>query len=348
VKKSALFSQYDDYSAYISLFKSQINDPTYFDLLVRSNAVYYLEDLENPNYIKEVYHYLKSSNSEKSLFIDQSKTIAFTISAIVENKHESMIYMTKQNYNNLYQTMDNQIGFVNSQYTVYYHEGSRRVNLFERLNRSYYDLQRIQLLNHDLVESNEACQATAITDAKTEEVTLLKSVFYLNDYLNCGKTKEASSYLNMFNWLFSIFFNILMIASIVFYSMLIKVIFKARINEIGVFRSVGSTIKDIKQLFFFEVIYIFVLASILTIGLIFLLNQGLNQVFLNLMSMNSRVIQFSGIDLLMNKNLSLINISIINLMVQFIVVVTVILYVSNRSITHVVNTNPIDILREVV
>jgi len=352
---STLFDSHDEYVAYIDLFKLQINNSAYFELLMRSNAVFYLEDIENPNYIADVYNYLyqelgaSGGGLTRGLFFDKSQTVAFTITAILDNQHESILYMTAQNYNNLFQTSDNRIEFLNSFYTVHYNNKKVGSNIFEDINNRYfYDFQDGAFINHDPVEQREVCQATAIKYATPGEISLIKSVFYLNDYKACGTSNVASSYLNMFNWLFSIFFNVLMLASIVFYSMLIKVIFKARINEIGVFRSVGSTIKDIKQLFFFEVIYIFVTASVLTIGLIVALNIGLNKLFMNITTMSSRVLQFSGIHLLMNEELKLINISLINLLVQLIVVVTVILYVSNKSITHVVNTNPIDILREVV
>jgi ABC-type antimicrobial peptide transport system permease subunit len=139
-----------------------------------------------------------------------------------------------------------------------------------------------------------------------------------------------------------------MIASVIFYSMLIKVIFKARINEIGVFRSVGSTIKDIKKLFFYEVIYIFTTATVLTIVLLTLVVTGINGLFLRFAELNSRVISFANVHLLISENLSIVNISYINLAFQIIIVVSLILYISNRNITKVVNTNPIDILREVV
>lgn len=345
-----VFASYDDYLDYIDYFKQQINDPTYFELLKRSDAIYYLSDISDENYISNVYNLINKDNLEVAFYIDKLKTVKLTISGIIDNQYESIIYMTDENYNNLFTESSQEITYINSMYTINYINNDRDHDnsVFEILSRNSYEFKNVSLISHDKAPSNEDCSPRAFDDAKISQNNLFKSIFYVNDYNSCGTKNVASSYLNMINGLFSTFFNILMIASVVFYSMLIKVIFKARINEIGVFRSVGSTIKDIKRLFLYEVIYIFTSASILTFVILLLVKNAINNFFFDLTTMNSPVLNFSNIHLLISDNKSIINISYVNLLVQIVVVVALIMYISNKSISKVVNTNPIDILREVV
>lgn len=348
-----LFSSYEDYIDYMDYFKAQIESDEYYEILKHSDAIFYFNNTTDPNYIKKIYSYIYnelyySYYITDAFYLDTQEKTKFKITAIIDNEYESLVYMTDSNYNRMFKN-DSSIDYVSSFYTINYldSERDRKTNSFKRLGYYSHELRKISLINHDKVETN-ACSVEVVTDAKTGENSILKSIFYINDYLNCGQSSTTSSYLNMTNNLFSLFFNILMIASVVFYSMLIRVIFKARINEIGVFRSVGSTIKDIKRLFFYEVLYIFTTASILSFAILYFIVKFINGLFIQFTSLTSRVISFSNIHLLLNENISIVNISYINLIVQIVIVVSLILYLSNRNISKVVNTNPIDILREVV
>ncbi len=345
-----VFASYDDYLEYIDNFKKQINNPEYFELLKRSGAIYYLSDIRDEDYIKSVYDLVLQADLDVAFYLDKTNSVKFTITGIIDNQNESIIYMTNENYNNLFTENKQNINYLNSMYTINYtnRANDNEDSIFDVLSRSSYEFKNVSLISHDSAQSNEVCSPKAFDDAIIAKSDLFKSIFYVNNYNACGTDNVASSYLNMINTLFSIFFNILMIASVIFYSMLIKVIFKARINEIGVFRSVGSTIKDIKRLFQYEVIYIFTTASILTFVVLLFIYNAINNFFIDLTSLNSPVLTFSNIHLLISDSNSIINVSYVNLLVQIIVVVSLIMYISSRSIAKVVNTNPIDILREVV
>ena len=361
IKNNQLFTNYDAYITYMDTLKEQINNSNFYNLLLHSDALFYINHVNDPNYIGKVYRYIFNyplylenpglMNSIIGYFLEKSETVNFKITGILDNDFEAIIYLTNENYNSLFSLQNgNMFEFIPAAHTIHYldSERDRDTSVFEILTYHSYEYQDIELINYDKVENSTTCTPKAIINAKEDKDSILDSVFYVNDYKTCGGSNSASSYLNMTNNLFSLFFNILMIASVIFYSMLIKVIFKARINEIGVFRSVGSTIKDIKKLFFYEVIYIFTTATVLTIVLLTLVVTGINGLFLRFAELNSRVISFANVHLLISENLSIVNISYINLAFQIIIVVSLILYISNRNITKVVNTNPIDILREVV
>ncbi|ERJ11983.1 ABC transporter ATP-binding protein/permease [Haloplasma contractile] len=359
------FATYEDYKAYIDKLKnvtgSISGDDTYYNLLKRSNALYYIDDYNNSTYLTDVYEYIYQYTQKTDLidafYKDMNQRTTFRIVGIVDNLHESIIYMPKDQYNGLFQTEDTSLEFVSSFHTVHYkgtdHDEVEQTedykqSIFYILSGSSYLLEGLKVTNTDPLSKTNLCNQDVIADAKTKEETILDSVFYVNNYKGCMEEKRASSYLDMLNLLFSSFFNILMVAAILFYSMLIKVIFKARINEIGVLRSVGSTIKDIKRLFFYEVLYIFLLASILSLLLIVVLKYGADYWFMTLTNSDSRVISYANVSLLLGNNHSIVNISYINLLVQIIIVIALIMYLSNKNVSKVVNTNPIDILREVV
>ncbi|MDF2699856.1 MAG: ATP-binding cassette protein [Haloplasmataceae bacterium] len=337
-----IFAEYSEYSEYMDNFRSIVNliDPNYFDLLERSNGIYHFDDL---NDINQVYNIIYSNQEIKpEAFVSASEKVKFTISGIIDNEEETIMYMTQENHNDLFNTPNKNISLVNGYYTI--SSKDKDVFLFDKLI-SYGD-KNIALVSNDIVESG-TCEVEVISDYKTKDNSIFQDIFYYQNYLTCGAENAASSYLNMLNILFSTFFNLLMVASIIFYSMLIKVIFKARINEIGVFRSVGSTIKDIKRLFFYEVLFIFVNAIILSVAIILLLNQFAGTLFSSLLNIESNVVSIANINFLLT-NATIVDISFVNLMVQVVIVGSIILYYSNRSISKIVNTNPIDILREVV
>ncbi len=138
-----------------------------------------------------------------------------------------------------------------------------------------------------------------------------------------------------------------MFISIVFFNILLQVILSERIGEIGVYRSVGSTSKDIKVLFFMEIIFEIVLASALSIFIIYYANEVINAVFLNIINQGSGVINFAGMKLSIGDSSTITNISFFNLLFYIVVVFVLLGFLSNRNVTKLANTKPIDILREV-
>ncbi len=138
-----------------------------------------------------------------------------------------------------------------------------------------------------------------------------------------------------------------MFISIVFFNILLQVILSERIGEIGVYRSVGSTSKDIKVLFFMEIVFEIILASVLSIVIIYYANDVINAVFLDVINQGSGVINFAGMKLSIGDSASITNISFFNLLFYIVVVFVLLGFLSNRNVSKLANTKPIDILREV-
>ena len=138
-----------------------------------------------------------------------------------------------------------------------------------------------------------------------------------------------------------------MIISILFFHILLQVILGERISEIGIYRSVGSTSKDIKVLFFIEIIFEIVLATIMSIFMIYFANNLINSVFSSAINQGSGVINFAGMKLAMGDSSEITNISFFNLAFYVVIVFVILGFLSNRSVSKLANTKPIDILREV-
>ena len=143
---------------------------------------------------------------------------------------------------------------------------------------------------------------------------------------------------------YPIFFYILILIAIVFYSMLISNVFKARIKEIGIFRSVGSTSKDIKRLFIYEAIFLFLLTGILSVILILSFDYLFNLLFFNTVPSQSNIYELSNIYFLIN-NHKITKLSFLNLFIQSIIVISIILYQSNKTINKIINIDPMTIIR---
>ena len=105
---------------------------------------------------------------------------------------------------------------------------------------------------------------------------------------------------------------------------LLQVILGERIGEIGVYRSVGSTSKDVKVLFFIEIFFEIVLASVMSIFMIYFANEIINAVFVSAINQGSGVVTFAGMKLSLGESGTITNISFFNLG-AYIVIVFVIL-----------------------
>ena len=151
--------------------------------------------------------------------------------------------------------------------------------------------------------------------------------------------------MNSISILFGVFFNVLMFISILFFNILLAVILGERIGEIGIYRSVGSTSKDIRNLFFMEIVIEVAFAAIMSIFIIYYANEVINALFILTINQGSGVINFAGMKLSIGGDGRITNISFFNLAVYILIVFVLLGFLSNRNVTKLANTKPIDILR---
>ncbi|MCK5761824.1 MAG: ABC transporter ATP-binding protein, partial [Candidatus Izimaplasma sp.] len=118
-KYNRYFDSVDEFIDYIDDFRTQVNkiDPDFFDILFRSNAIYYVID-ENDAFVPEgdalyiervyraVYQEANSASGvttfKDGVFRDQLRLKTMTITAIIENDNEAIIYMNDDTYNRLF------------------------------------------------------------------------------------------------------------------------------------------------------------------------------------------------------------------------------------------------------
>lgn len=379
-KYSRYFNSIDEYIVYMDDFKDQVNniDPDYFDILFRSNAVYYVVD-ENETvdgytppggeyYIERVYRALyEEAQSDgiayfnNNIFVNFETTKEMRITGIIENDNEAIIYMDVETYNKLFVTtpiVENVTGY----YSVNLESGIKRdyepydvaveyfaapLNNVDRTYQTEYSIVR-----KEYIEQGEVCSIFEIDNvlndnADFDEITMLGDVFTITDYSSCKVNTESYHYLNSIRILFGVFFNMLMLISIIFFTILLQVILGERISEIGIYRSVGSTAKDIKILFFIEIFIEVLLAALMSIVFIYYANEFINTVFLNVINQGSGVITFAGMKLSIGNDDTITSLSFFNLAFYIVVVFVLLGFLSNRNVSKLANTKPIDILREV-
>ncbi len=379
-KFSRYFNSIDEYILYIQDFKAQVDeiDPDYFDILFRSNAIYYVVDEKDAyleagedRYIERVYRavYLEANGANGSVYFNdsvfrtESTLKEMTITGIIENDNEAIMYMDYTTYNRLFiaeSGVSNVDGYFsinleggidrkNDPYDVAYDNFAAPLNEFERSN-GYADDFRI--IRKEVIEQGEVCAIYAVdnvlnTGTDFDEVLVAGDVFTIADYSGCKVNSDSYHYLNSISILFGVFFNVLMLISIIFFNILLQVILSERISEIGIYRSVGSTSKDIKMLFFIEIIFEIILAAVMSIGIIYYSNLVINAVFLNVINQGSGVITFAGMKLSIGIEGTITNISFFNLAFYVVIVFILLGILSNRNVSKLANTKPIDILREV-
>jgi ABC-type lipoprotein export system ATPase subunit len=374
------FDSVEEYIAYIDDFKDQVNNinPNYFDILWRSGAVYYVVD-ENEKieefvppfgqrYIERVYRrlYLDALVSgtayfEEGIFKDQFTLKEMLITGIIENEHESIVYMDYQTYNALF-NYSNTVEYVTGYYSVNLESGIDRNaepidiafdNFVNPLNSVPNSVQEeYSIIRKERLEQGDVCaiyNVDNILNASSDlgEVRLLGDVFTITDYSGCKYNSESYHYLTSIQVLFGVFFNVLMLISIVFFNILLQVILSERIGEIGIYRSVGSTSKDIKYLFFIEIIIEILLAAAMSVAMIYFANNFVNDVFISTINQGSGVITFAGMKLSLSDQNTITHISFFNLAFYIVIVFALLGFLSNRNVSKLANTKPIDILREV-
>ena len=120
---SRLFNSIDEYILYVDDFKEQVNniDPEYFDILFRSNAIFYVVDEQEQvdgyvapfgeRYIERVFRsvYEEAENNgvtyfREGIFRELTGSKEMLITVIIENDKESIIYMDFESYNKLFIT----------------------------------------------------------------------------------------------------------------------------------------------------------------------------------------------------------------------------------------------------
>ena len=377
---SRYFDSVDEYIAYIDDFKLQVDeiDPDYFDILFRSNAIYYVIDEKDAylapgddRYIKRVYQMLydeanlavTDTEFKEAIFRSQETFKEMVITGLIENDNEAIIYMDYTTHNRLFieeSGATNVVGYFsinleggidrkNSAYLVAYNNFYVPLNEFES-NNGYADDYNI--INKEDTEQGEVCAIYPIDnyindDSVFDEVLIAGDIFTIADYSGCMVNSDSYHYLNSISILFGVFFNVLMLISIIFFNILLQVILSERISEIGIYRSVGSTSKDIKVLFFIEILFEVVLAVLMSIVIIYYANSVINTVFINIINQGSGVITFAGMKLSIGSDRTITNISFFNLAFYVVVVFVLLGFLSNRNVSKLANTKPIDILREV-
>jgi len=378
-KYSRYFNSIEEYQQYIDEFKEQVNkiDPEYFDILYRSSAIYYLVDEKEATgyvhpsgqqYVERVYRaaYNAATSSgltyfKEGIFKELSETKTMIITAIIENDNESIIYMGNTTYDSLFKTSTT-VSNVKGYYSINLDGGiNREITPFDVAITSFANpLEGVKseykedysIIRKEFIEAGETCSIYDLDNVinkntEFDKVELLGDVFTITDYSSCKVNTESYHYLNSIRLLFGVFFNVLMIISILFFHILLQVILGERISEIGIYRSVGSTSKDIKVLFFIEIIFEIVLATIMSIFMIYFANNLINSVFSSAINQGSGVINFAGMKLAMGDSSEITNISFFNLAFYVVIVFVILGFLSNRSVSKLANTKPIDILREV-
>ncbi|AIO18332.1 Macrolide export ATP-binding/permease protein MacB [Candidatus Izimaplasma bacterium HR1] len=376
------FESVEEFIAYLDDFKVQVDeiDEDYFDILLRSSAIYYVVDEKDAyldptddRYIERVYRalyneaILGTSETEfrDAIFKSQATFKEMVITGIIENDNEAIIYMDYKTYNNLfiegYQIVNldgyfsiNLEGGINNNYEpidIALDNFALPLIEFETSNGYADDFRIIRKESKNPAEG-EICAIYSIDNvlldsAEFENVLIAGDVFYIADYSGCKVNSDSYHYLNSISILFGVFFNVLMFISIIFFNILLQVILSERIGEIGIYRSVGSTSKDIKVLFFIEIIFEVVLAAIMSIGIIYYANNVINDVFITVINQGSGVITFAGMKLSIGNDGTITNISFFNLAFYIVIVFVLLGILSNRNVSKLANTKPIDILREV-
>ncbi len=383
-KYTSYFKNIDEFIAYINDFKAQIDniDEDLFEILYRSDAIYYIIDENefNPSYvapfgqryIERVYRALFEhvhnnqgseviANSQEAVFRNQTETLTMTITGIIENEHESIVYLDDSAYNSLF-IESASVSYVNGYYTVNLESGIRKdyepldialIYFADPLNSVERSIQEeYQIVRNEEIEQGEVCSIFNVDNILTNsneigEVRLIGDIFTITDYSGCKINTESYHYLSSIRILFGVFFNVLMLISIIFFNILLQVILGERISEIGIYRSVGSTSKDIKNLFFIEIIIEIILAAIMSIIFIYTANNVINDIFISTVSKGSGIITFAGMKLSLGPDRIITNISFFNLLFYVVVVFLLLGFLSNRNVSKLANTKPIDILREV-
>ncbi|QMS84896.1 ABC transporter ATP-binding protein/permease [Candidatus Xianfuyuplasma coldseepsis] len=376
---SRYFDTIEDYIAYMDDFKEQVDSivPGYFDMLLRSDAIYYMADEKDafldpgePRYIERVYQevYDEASGNngiafiDNAVFRDQLTMKEMTITGIIENDNESIVYMDFLTYNKLFTPGDG-VENVDGYFSVNLESGIDRDNdpynvavttfaipLTEFHNTAGYG-DSYEIIRKEEIEQGDECAIYAIDNILNEgtdfdDVIVAGDVFTITDYSGCKVNSESYHYLNSISILFGVFFNTLMFISIIFFNILLSVILSERIGEIGIYRSVGSTAKDIKNLFFIEIVFEILLAAAMSVVMIYYANEIINTVFLLVINQGSGVINFAGMKLSVGDDGTITSISFFNLLFYIVVVFVLLGFLSNRNVTKLANTKPIDILRK--
>ncbi len=381
-KFNRYFDSVDEFIDYINDFKLQVNeiDSDYFDILLRSNAIYYVVDERDTylaegedRYIERLYRTLYNSATAElndtelkdAVFRSHDTFKEMTITGIIENENESIIYIDIETYNKLFVPETSNIRNLDGYFSINLEGGINNDNtpltvaedsfaspLLEFEQSGYVDDFRIYRKETKSPGEGEVCAIHSVDNVlldstEIEGLQIAGDVFYIADYSSCKVNSESYHYLNSISILFGVFFNVLMFISIVFFNILLQVILSERISEIGIYRSVGSTSKDIKTLFFIEIIIEIVLAAVMSIGIIYYANNIINDVFITVINQGSGVITFAGMKLSIGNDGTITNISFFNLAFYIVVVFILLGVLSNRNVSKLANTKPIDILREV-
>lgn len=375
---STYFKTNDEFVVYISDFKEKVNliNPNYFDILYRSNQIYLvLDELEASGYVhpsgqsyiervyRKIYNEAQANRDvylRNAVFKSQNRTQEMFITAIIDNEKEAVIYLEEETYNGLFNTtlaVDNVEGYFSINIDNGIKEGTEPYDVAQ--NTFIYPLisltndvkNNYSVIRKEKMEQVDSC-AIYVMDGATSEgsnfdnLPMVKDVFTILDYSNCKYESSSYQYLSSIRILFGIFFNTIMLISVIFFHILLQVILRERIPEVAIYRSVGSTKKDIKKLFFIEIFIEILLAVILSFIFIYGLRELFNTTFFTMLEQDSGIIHLAGVKLALGENNQIIKISYIDFVVYIAFVIISLGILSNKNIKKLTNINPIDIFRE--
>jgi len=375
---STYFKNNDEFITYISDFKEKVNkiNPEYFEILYRSNHIYLLiDELEasgyvHPSgisYIERVYRKIYNEAQmdgivymQKAIFKSQSRSKDMYISSIIDNENEAVVYLGIESYNDLFETtlaVDNVEGY----FSVNIDNGIKEdVEPYDVAQNTFIiplssvtrDVKNnYSVIRKEAIERVDAC-ATYVIDGRVteqfnlEEISMMKDVFTILDYSNCKYDSSGYQYLSSIRILFGVFFNTIMLISVIFFHILLQVILRERIPEVAIYRSVGSTKQDIKKLFLIEILIEILIAVIFSFIFIYVLRDFFNLSFFAMLQQDSGIINLAGLKLAIGENNQILRISLFDLFVYIAFVLISLGVLSNRNIKKLTNINPIDIFRE--
>ena len=221
---SRYFDTIEEYIAYMDDFKDQVNSihPEYFDMLFRSGAVYYLIDEKDeflapgePRYIERVYQFVwdaAQSGTEltfidNGVFRDQLVWKDMTVTGIIENDNEAIVYLDYKTYDRLFNAesgvqnvpgyysvnLESGIDRDNDPYTIAITAFAIPLSDFER-DGGYADSYRIR--RNEEIEQGDECAIYAIDNILNEgtdfdDVPIVGDVFTIADYSGCKVNSES-------------------------------------------------------------------------------------------------------------------------------------------------------------
>lgn len=373
---SKQFDSLDEYYEYMINFEEAINsalsnsnlsyNENIFELLVRSDALYYLVDLrENEDftpyngipYRERVYEEFFNVVNQESLIVesiykDIDEYRAFEIKDVVYSSNPSL-YLALNEYEDLLEEEEG-LSLVKGYFSVALNEDLNESNSPElavqnKILAPIAELSSFYTNNYNINSNNlwpntTSCSTVIVDGYKNEmgigsDAAIIGNDLVINEYSKCLYSSE----LGNIGVIYAVIANLLVFSAIVFFLILMKIRISNRISEIGVFRSIGFRKEEVKNLFFLEIVFMMILSTILAFIITYTLYFLANTVLLERFTGDFSVISVLGQSFVISG--SIVRINIINLFVYSVIVLSVISFYSLKTINRVTRIKPVDIMR---